>query len=284
MTLAVSNIAWTRPEEAEAAATLERLGVTGVEIAPTAVWDDPLAVTTSAVTDHIGFWASRGIGIVAFQSLLFGRSTAALFGDDQERSEAARVLDGFIELADRMRVPVLVLGAPKNRRTPVATSPTAAFDSAVRFFAARGRRAASAGVRLCIEPNPPQYECDFVTTSAEGIALVDAVGSPGFGLHLDIAAMTLAGEDPATGIRAAGTRLQHFHVSAPWLGPLERAAVDHERAGRALDEAGYTRHVSIEMRADAASPIDERLTRAIALTRAAYPAARPGSDGGRAAG
>ena len=46
MKLAVSNIAW-EPDEDEAVYTLmQKYGVTGVEIAPTKIWDRPNEVRT----------------------------------------------------------------------------------------------------------------------------------------------------------------------------------------------------------------------------------------------
>ena len=49
MKLAISNIAWRREEESEVLRQMQTHGVTGLEIAPTAVWPDPLSVTDAAL-------------------------------------------------------------------------------------------------------------------------------------------------------------------------------------------------------------------------------------------
>ena len=50
-----------------------------------------------------------------------------------------------------------------------AVSPVDALSIAVDFFSATlGEHAAARDVTLCIEANPPEYGCDFVTTTAEG--------------------------------------------------------------------------------------------------------------------
>jgi sugar phosphate isomerase/epimerase len=186
--------------------------------------------------------------VVALQSLLYGHPALQLF-DPATRGALAARLRGILALAADLGAGPLVLGSPRNR-TRGARSSAEAFDVAVPFFRALGADAERLGVCLCIEPNPPQYGCDFVTTSAEGIALVREVGSPGFRLHLDTAGMVLAGERPDEAIRAALPWLAHVHLSAPDLGAVGPAAgIDYSAVVRALRAGRYRGLVSIEMRA-----------------------------------
>lgn len=248
MKIAVSNIAWSPDEEAAVAATLQDLGVHSVEVAPTKVFANPTATTALERADYSWFWADYGIDIVAFQSMLFGRGDLQVFGDDSIRRETIDVLSRFIELAGALGAGRLVFGSPKNRVVPAGMAASEAQDVAVRFFTALGAVAHDNNTQFCIEPNPTDYGCNFVTTAAAGLALVQAVDHPGFGLHLDAAGMTLAHDDLDASVRAAGPRLAHFHASAPHLGPLEDQIVDHARASKALDDIGYDGFVSIEMR------------------------------------
>lgn len=103
---------------------------------------------------------------------------------------------------------------------------------------------------FCLEPNPEAYGCDFLTCAREGADFVAAIDSPGIGLHLDAAGMTLAGDDMAAEIERCGPLLHHFHASEPNLGPVDASTsvVEHETAAMALARAGYDGFVSIEMR------------------------------------
>jgi sugar phosphate isomerase/epimerase len=102
---------------------------------------------------------------------------------------------------------------------------------------------------LCIEPNAPQYNCDYVTNAAEGAALVRRIGSKGIGLHLDTACMALAGDDMGEAIRENADILEHFHISAPMLDRVyDRDDVDYSSAARALRDVSYDKVISIEMR------------------------------------
>jgi sugar phosphate isomerase/epimerase len=270
MTLAVSNIAWQSSDESAVADRLEELGVRGVEIAPTKVFPNPLDVSDDEIAAYQQFWRQRGVKIVAFQSMLFGRDDLKLFLGSESREKTLAHLMGFVRLAGRMNVEVLVFGSPQNRRLPEGMTTEDAWSLAVEVFQRIGSLAADNGTTFCIEPNPPSYQCNFITNAREGIDLVDAVGNPGFALHLDAAGMTLAGDDIGASIAAAGSRLRHFHASAPWLGLLEEVIVDHAAAAAALKRQDYKGVVSIEMRSeDSDSPVS-RVSRSVHIAQRHY--------------
>lgn len=270
MKIAVSNIAWAPEEETSVADMLQVLGVQSVEIAPTKSFADPTATSASERATYTGFWAQRDIEIVAFQSMLFGRPELQVFGDAVTRAETVDVLSRFIELAGALGASRLVFGSPKNRIIPEDMSSLEAEELAVSFFAALGAVAVDNNTLFCVEPNPTAYGCNFITNAADGLALVRAVDNPGFGLHLDAAGMTLAGDDLAESIRQAGSQLAHFHASAPQLGPLENVIVDHARAAKALREIGYGGHVSIEMRPGTSGAAVSDVAAAVSLARSEY--------------
>lgn len=248
MKLAVSSIAWTNEEEADVAKLLQSLGVKYVEVAPTKKWESPAAASDEEIADYKAFWAGYGIEIVAFQSMLFNRTDLKIFESPENRQETVEYLETYIELANKMGAGVMVFGSPKNRqRGDMGDDEANAIAQA--FFAQLGDKAQQEQVRFCIEPNATDYACDFVTTAQQGVDLVKAVGNPGFGLHLDIACMTLAGDDLAKSITDAAPILEHFHISSPMLGQVEdREEVKHAEAAAALKSIGYDKFVSIEMR------------------------------------
>lgn len=247
MRLALSNIAWSRQDDEAVAGLMQRAGVGGLEIAPTAVWPDPLAVPAADAAAFRDRWRSRGIEVVAFQALLFGHPELVIFGDEQAREATLAHLTGMMDLAARLGARPLVFGSPKNRQVGPLPAPRAR-DIAVRFFRDAGRRAADRGVQLCLEPNPPAYGCDFIHTVAEGVSLVREVDHPGFGLHVDAGAITMNGEAPAEAIAAAAPVMGHFHASEPNLAPLGTGGTDHAALARALRAVGYSGWVSVEMR------------------------------------
>jgi sugar phosphate isomerase/epimerase len=207
--------------------------------------------------------------VVALQALLFGKPGLTLFGSAAARQATLEYLRGLIGQAARLGARALVFGSPGNRKRG-GLGREAAKEVAVPFFRALGEAAQAHGVCFCIEPNPKDYGCDFVTTVAEAIDLVDAVGSEGFGVHLDTGGMTLAGETKAE-VTAAVSRCRHFHVSTPYLAGVPGGGVDHAGFADALREGGYRGWVSIEMSEAKLQPTwQEGVRQAIAFARATY--------------
>jgi sugar phosphate isomerase/epimerase len=271
MRLAVSNIAWPANADDEAARLLMRRQVGGVEIAPTKVWPRPLEATAAEIIAHRRRWEQSGIQIVALQALLFEKPQFRVFGSPPQRQECFDYLCGMIGLAARLGARVLVFGSPKNRVVGDLSSDVAQ-EIAVHFFRALGEEALQNEVVLCIEPNPVEYGCDFVTTVAQGVELVREVGHPGFGLHVDAAGMHLSGESARDSLALASTCWQHYHISEPFLAPIGDGCVPHAILGAELQRLSYTQWLSIEMKC----PGDawaEKLGQAISRARASYDAA-----------
>lgn len=270
MKLAVSSIAWTNEEETAIAEKLQELDVKYVEIAPTKLWDDPTQATLEQARAYVDWWAQYGITVSAFQSMLFARPDLKIFESDENRQEAIMYMSKFLELAGIMGAKKLVFGSPKNRQRGEMSIENAN-DIAAKFFNELGDIASKNGVVLCLEPNAPQYNCDFITNAAEGRALVERVNNPGFGLHLDAACMALAGDNLGNSIRESKDVLEHFHISSPMLEQVEgRGDVDHVAAATALKDISYDKLISIEMRPGDAGTNVERIEKAIKFAQTTY--------------
>ena len=245
MRLAISSIAWPTEKEAEVASLLQRLGVDAVEIAPTKIWPQPLQASPDDILTYRRFWEDRGIQVVAMQALLFGRLDLVLFGTAELRAQALAYLKGIVELGAQLGAGALVFGSPKNRARGTLSMEQAT-NIAIPFFRELGDYAAERNTCVVLEANAPQYGCDFIVNSDEAADLVHAVGSEGFGLHLDVACMEMAGEDLVEQVLKYRERIRHFHVSAPFLAP-----VNYREEFRDLRQVlqGYDRCVSIEMKA-----------------------------------
>lgn len=270
MNIAVSNIAWTASEEPEVAKVLQEMGIHHVEIAPTKVWEDPTNVSDAEIQEYKDFWAKHDIEIVAFQSMLFPRPDLTLFDNADLRTQTQEHLAKFIELAGRVGAEVLVFGSPKNRIVPEGMSTEEAHTIATEFFSNLGDIAISNQTNFCIEPNAKEYNCNFVTTAAEGLKLVEDVNNLGFELHLDAAIMSLEGDDPQTSIENAREHLRHFHISAPMLMPIEEDKVNHQAFADALRSINYQHFTSIEMRPGDEGTNAQRIRDAVTIAQKYY--------------
>lgn len=105
--------------------------------------------------------------------------------------------------------------------------------------------AGSRGVRLAIEALN-RFETDLVNTAEQALEMVEKVGSPHLGLHLDTFHMHLEEKNLESAIRAAGPRLYHFHACENDRGVPGTGQVNWEGAARSLTAIGYSGAVVIE--------------------------------------
>ena len=269
MKLAVSNIAWDPAVDAAAAAVLVREGVRGVELAPTKWRDAPFDAPAADVAELRARWEDRGLPIISLQSLLFGRPELQLFAGVRERAAMLDHLRKVADFAAAVGARSLVFGSPKNRvRGTLSTE--AAMSIAREAFRALATHARERGVVFCVEANPPEYGCDFITRTNEAVELCRLVDDPSIRVNADLGGMMLAGEDPAEAVASAAGLVGHVHASEPHLAPLSTINA-HERAASALAETKYEGWISIEMRAPAsASEQLPALERAIRVAKRAY--------------
>lgn len=268
MNLSISNIAWNPKEDESVVGLLNKLGIKGLEIAPTKIWPNPLDTSRVEVEKVKEQWAIKGIELIAMQSLLFGQNQLNLFSKDS-REEMFIYLSGIIELAGQLGVKSLVFGSPKNRFAG-EMSKKEQFEIAIPFFYDLGNEATKNNVVFCIEPNPVQYNCDFVTNTKDAVSLIREVGNPGFKLHLDSGALFLNEENILISIEEGIPFLNHFHISEPYLNLIGSNATPHAEVAHALKTLGYSNWVSIEMKDNLLSNNLESVERALSYAMTIY--------------
>jgi sugar phosphate isomerase/epimerase len=264
MKLSVSNIAWDAADEPEVTAILRRHGVAGIEVAPTKLWPDWVGATPAAAREACETFAAQGFLVPALQAILFGRPDLHVFGDAAAKRELVLHVDRVAALAAGLGAGVLVFGSPKNR-DPGERTPEAAQAEAREVFRQMGAACARSGVRLCIEPNPKVYACNFMTSWRDVLAMVEAVDHEGVAVHLDTACIALEGDDVVEAIDACAGRIAHFHVTEPELRDFASPTLAHAEIGKVLRRNRYDGWLSIEMRRskDPLRSVDEAVTRVL---------------------
>jgi D-psicose/D-tagatose/L-ribulose 3-epimerase len=246
MKIAFSNIAWQPHDDLSVLALLKDKGIAGIEIAPTRVWPKWNGATAKAAERYGKWLKTLGFEVPALQAVLFGRPDAQLF-DAEGASAFVSHLAYIAELAQALCAQVVVLGAPRQRNRG-ALGEDDAYERAAEILYHLAVIFAARGACLCIEPNPRQYACNFVTNVEEALELIRRVNHPGFALHLDAAGMFLEADRLKAVWPRAGHLVRHYHISEPDLGDF-RAPQIHHRANLAfLASTTYSGWCSVEMR------------------------------------
>lgn len=262
MRLAISNIAWDTAEDPDVAQLLARYEVDAIDVAPGKYFPDPHQASEQAIADVRRWWADQGIEITGIQSLLFGTTGLNVFGDATSQEAMLDHLRAICRIGGGLGATRLVFGSPKNRDRS-GLSDADALATAVSFFRRVGDAAAEAGVLVCLEPNPPRYGANFMTTSQETADVVAAVDHPAIRMQFDTGALTINGEAPSTVLDACSNLIGHIHASEPDLVPLGDGGTDHRLVHEALQTRLAAHVVAIETVATKDEPHLQSIERAL---------------------
>ena len=246
MRLAISNIAWDVPEDEDLAQLLHRYGIDAIDVAPGKYFPDPFNASDAGITSVRAWWAERGIEITGMQALLFGTTGLNVFGPEAVQDAMLRHLAAVCRIGAGLGATRVVFGSPKNRDRS-GLSDQEAMDVAVSFFRRLGEIAESLGVVICLEPNPPCYGANFMTTSAETALVVEEVDRPALKMQLDTGALTINHEDADAVLKRYGKIVGHVHASEPDLLPLGDGGTNHAKIREALEKYLPNQLITIEM-------------------------------------
>lgn len=262
MRIAVSNIAWDRPEDDSVATLLSRHGVDAIDLVASKYFPDLAAATEEQILAVGRWWADRGIEITGMQALLFGTTGLNVFGPEPAREAMLAHLGQVCRIAGGLRSPRLVFGSPRNRdRSGLDERATA--EIALPFFRRLGDIAADCGVFVCLEPNPTRYGANFMTDSTETARIVRLVDHSAIRMQFDTGALCINGENPAEVLRACAPLIGHVHASEPDLVPLGDGGTAHDAMAAALAKFLPHQVVSIEMVATRDEPHLTSIERAL---------------------
>lgn len=267
MKLSVSNIAWEAKDDNDVFQKMKDLGFSGLEIAPTRIIQE-------APYDHIPqakafaeqIKQNYNFTIPSMQSIWYG-ITDRVFGTEEERARLTAYTKKAIDFAEAIGCRNLVFGCPRNRAIPEtdnkadnqetnnkttvnqtnnqANNQADIHKIAISFFRKLGDYAYKHHTIIALEANPPIYHTNYINTTQEAIALIQAVSSEGFKLNLDVGTM-IENNEPVSILHGAEHLINHVHISEPGLTPIKERTL-HKELAAFLREVSYKGFVSIEM-------------------------------------
>jgi D-psicose/D-tagatose/L-ribulose 3-epimerase len=249
------------------------VGLKGLETAKAAGFDYvELGVTEIAALSDAEFEAAlehvKKVGIPTPNANLFLPATLKVTGPEAAAPEEqmSYVKKAFARL-NRLGVRILCFGSGGARRMPEGFSKEEAFAQLVAFGKRIAPEARANGITVVIEPLRRQ-ETNIINTTAEGLALVKAVGDPNFELLVDFFHLASEKEDPAI-ILEARDHIRHLHMANPKgrVFPLQWEEYDYAPFFANLRRIGYAGRISIEA---SSKDVPSEAPRAIALLRRAF--------------
>ncbi len=264
MRLAISNIAWDVSEDEDIAKLLNHYGIDAIDIAPGKYFPDPVKASEEDITRVKQWWAARGIEITGMQALLFGTSGLNVFGTPEVQDVLLKHLAAVCRIGAGLGATRIVFGSPKNRDRS-GLNDEQVMEIAVPFFRRLGAIAQTYDVMICLEPNPPCYGANFMTTSAETAEVVRQVAHSAIRMQLDTGAITINGEDPMAVLQNYVSLIGHIHASEPEIAPLGDGGTDHSIVAAELRRQLPEHLVTVEMLATKNEPHLVSIERALGV-------------------
>jgi D-psicose/D-tagatose/L-ribulose 3-epimerase len=239
----VNTFVWASPfSTADHLDLIDRVDGMGFDLIEIAV-EDPALINIHDLDGRL-----REVGLGALVCGAFGPGRNLTSEDAAERATTAAYIRELIDMAAALGSPVV--GGPHYGAVGKTPAPDPDARQRERDRAAAELRTLAAyagdhGVRLALEALN-RFETDLINVVDQGLALVESIGSPHVGLHLDTFHMHLEERDSAAAIRRAGDRLFHFHACENDRGVPGTGQVAWEPVAAALHDIQYDGAVVIE--------------------------------------
>jgi D-psicose/D-tagatose/L-ribulose 3-epimerase len=107
------------------------------------------------------------------------------------------------------------------------------------------KAAENEGVTIALE-YLNRFETDLINLAEQAVRLVEDIGSPAVGVHLDTFHMSIEEKEQAQAIRATGKHLKHFHACENDRGTPGTGQVRWETVRDALRDIRYDGYIVIE--------------------------------------
>ena len=239
---------------------LKGMGFDLIEIAV----EDPALVDTDLLQAEL---KKNDLGVVMCGAFGPGRNISSL--DKNERQAARDYLVWMIDAAQKLGSDIVAgpmySAVGKDRLEDPADRETE-WQLAVDGLKEMAAYAEDRGVKLAFEALN-RFETDLINVVDQGLKLIQDVGAPNLGLHLDTFHMHLEEKDSAEAIRQAGDRIFHFHSCENDRGVPGTGQVDWTGVFEALVDVGYDGNVVIE----SFTPEVKSIARAVCIWREIAP-------------
>lgn len=256
MKLSVSNILWNVEDDDKIFKILNKNNITCIDIAPTKYHDIVNYFNPEDFVKIKNFWNENSIQITGMQSLFFGLPKITMFENEYSRQILIKHLKKIFIIADILEVKYLVFGSPSIRKYQMSDLNKSYYEIAKEFFLEVSEILSKYNSKICIEPNPKDYGCDFINNSYECFEFINDINKPNIKAHFDLGSSVLNKENIEQVFKDGIEFINYFHISEPYLMPPEDDTF-HKNISGLLKSHLNLKHVSLEVNANNIKSINQ---------------------------
>lgn len=223
------------------------LGYTGLEIAPFTIALDVREISAAKRAEVRRQAEAAGLEIIGLHWLL--AKTTGFYLTTPDAAVRRATADYLQELARCCRDlggSIMVLGSPLQRVLLPGVTNDQAMNYAAEVLQAAMPVCEQLDVTIGLEPLSPEWG-PFLNTAAEGVQLMEMVGSPHCRLHLDCIAMSTEPTPIPELLRRHVKEMVHLHVNDPNKQGPGMGQLDFLPIFQTLGEIDYRGWVSVEV-------------------------------------
>jgi sugar phosphate isomerase/epimerase len=236
--LIISNISWEPSQDKDIFEILKSESIFSIEIAISKYFKN-WNISYQDIVSLKGYFDKNNISIYSLQSIFYNLD----FNVFKENKLFSNHLFSILKYCEILGVKRIVFGAPKNRIIGRNDEKSIFIETMQKISPI----CKEIDVVFCIEPNSKKYGCNFITNSLELNNILGEINSPNISMHLDTACMFLENDDPSN-ISLYSDKLEHFHISEPYLNNFEKIEIEHNIYSSFLKKIKYKKMLSIEMK------------------------------------
>jgi D-psicose/D-tagatose/L-ribulose 3-epimerase len=208
MRIGVNTWVWVSPFTTEKVDLLDKIAKMGFDLVEIAV-DDPATIDAAVLKRRL---VDTGLGVTLCGA--FGPTRDISNVESEPRKIGRKYIEDCIDLAEKLGCGLFsgpIYSAVGKTRMVSAEQKKREWELCVENLRAIEGRAKSAGVTLGVEPLN-RFESDMINLTEQAAALVDAVGSQVYKVHIDTFHANIEEKSIPDAIRKLGKgRLCHFH-------------------------------------------------------------------------
>ena len=222
-------------------------GYDGLELAPFTFADSVADISADQRREIKRIAADHGIVLTGLHWLLVRPEGLHVCSPDPVvRARTVDYLRQLVDFCADVGGTTMVFGSPHQRSIPPGMARETGRQLARDSFAACAAAAQNRGITLCLEALPADLT-NLLTTNAEVIEMVQAIGHPNIRMMLDVKSMCAESIPLPENIRACRDFFRYVHANDANLRGPGFGAVDFKPILSTLKEVGYEGFVSVEV-------------------------------------